>query len=70
MENSRQFLLLQTDIWQKTDIGCLWLWFAKLLQRAKKVVSNSLGQVDFAIGLVNSVFILPDGLVMFFEEFE
>ena len=40
------------------------------IQRAKKVVSNSPGLVDFAIGLVNSVFNLPDGQVMFFEEFE
>ena len=39
-------------------------------QRAKKVVSNSPGLVDFAIGLVNSVFNLPNGQVMFFEEFE
>ena len=39
-------------------------------QRAKKVVSDSLGSVDFAIGLVNSVFNLRDGQVMFFEEFE
>ena len=39
-------------------------------QRAKEVVSNSPGLVDFAIGLVNSVFNLPDGQVMFFEEFE
>ena len=39
-------------------------------QRAKKVVSDSLGLVDFAIGPVNSVFNLPDGQVMFFEEFE
>ena len=39
-------------------------------QRAKKVVSESLGLVDFAIGLVNSVFNLPDWQVMFFEEFE
>ena len=39
-------------------------------QRAKKGVSNSPGLVDFAIGLVNSVFDLPDGQVMFFEEFE
>ena len=29
-------------------------------QRAKKVVSDSPGLVDFAIGLVNSVFNLPD----------
>ena len=41
-----------------------------LFQRAKKVVSDSPGLVDFAIGLVTSVFNLPDGQVMFFEEFE
>ena len=28
------------------------------------------GLVDFAIGLVNSVFNLPDGQVLFFEEFK
>ena len=39
-------------------------------QRAKKVLSDSPGLVDFAIGLMNSVFNLPDGLVMFYEEFE
>ena len=39
-------------------------------QRAKKVVSDSPGLVDLAIGLVNSVFNLPDGQVMFYEEFE
>ena len=41
-----------------------------MAQRAKKVVSDSLGLVDFAYGLVNSVFNLPNGQVMFFEEFE
>ena len=41
-----------------------------ITQHAKKVVSNSSGLVDFAIGLVNSVFNLPDGQVKFFEEFE
>ena len=41
-----------------------------LVQRAKKVVSGIQGLVDFAIGLVNSVFNLPDGQVMFYEEFE
>ena len=35
-------------------------------QRAKKVVSDSLGLVDFAIGPVNSVSNLPDGQVIFF----
>ena len=39
-------------------------------QRVNKLVSDSPGLVDFAIGLVNSVFNLPDGQVMFFEEFE
>ena len=40
------------------------------MQRAKKVVSDSLGLVDFAIRLVNSDFHLPDGQVIFFYEFE
>ena len=35
-------------------------WF-KLYQHAKKVVSDSLGLVDFAIGLVIFVLDLPDG---------
>ena len=42
----------------------------KNLQRAKKEVSHSPGLVDLAIGLVKYVFNLPDGQVMFFEEFE
>ena len=33
-------------------------------------MSDSLGLVDFAIGLDNSVFNLPNGQVMFFEEFK
>ena len=37
---------------------------------AKKVLSDSPGLVDFAIVLVNSVFDLPDGQVMFYDEFE
>ena len=36
-------------------------------QRAKKVVSDSLGLVDFTIRLVNSVLNLPDGQVKYFE---
>ena len=39
-------------------------------QRAKQVVPNSLGLVDFAIRLVNSVFTLPNGQLIFFEEFK
>ena len=36
-------------------------------QRAKKVVSDSPGLVDFAIGLVNSVLNLPDGQAKIFQ---
>ena len=41
-----------------------------LKQRAKKVLSDSQGLVNFAIGLVNSVVNFPDGQVMSYEEFE
>ena len=44
----------------------MYLW----IQRAKKVVSDSPGLVDFAFGLVNSVLNLPNVQVMFFEEFK
>ena len=39
------------------------------MQQAKKVMSDSQGLVDFAIGLVNSVLNLPNGQVKYFEEF-
>ena len=43
----------------------------ELRQHAKKVVSDSLGLVDFTIELVNNyVLNLPDGQVKFFEEFK
>ena len=41
----------------------------QLGQRAKKVVSDSPGLVNFAIGLVNSVLNLPEGQVKFFGKF-
>ena len=44
--------------------------FIVWLQRTKKVVPDSPGIVDFAIGLVNSVINLPDGQVNFSEEFK
>ena len=47
-----------------------WREIQNAFQSAKKVLSDSLGLVDFAIGLVKSVFNLPNGQVMFFEEFE
>ena len=40
------------------------------IQRAKKVVSDSPGLVDFAIGLVFFVLNLPDGQVLFFGEIQ
>ena len=39
-------------------------------QCAKKVVSNSLRQVDFSIRVVNSVLNLPDRQMKCFEEFK
>ena len=39
-------------------------------QRAKRVVSNSPGLMDFAIGLVIFVLNLPDGQVLFFGEIQ
>ena len=39
--------------------------FESIQQRAKKVVSDSRGLVDFAIGLANFVLNLPDGQVKF-----
>ena len=44
--------------------------FVPLDQRAKKVVSDSVGPVNFAIRLVNSVTKLSVGQVKFFEEFK
>ena len=44
--------------------------FYLLVQRAKKVVSDSPGLVDFAIGLVIFVFNLPDGQVLFWGEIQ
>ena len=40
------------------------------VQRAKKVVSDSLGLVDFAIGLVIFALNLPDGQVLFLGEIQ
>ena len=44
--------------------------FNTLKQPAKKVVSNSPGLVDFAIGLVTFVLNLPDRQVLFFGEIQ
>ena len=41
-----------------------------MTQHAKKVMSDSLGLVDFAVGLVIFVLYLPDGQVLFFGEIQ
>ena len=41
-----------------------------MIQCAKKVVSNSPGLVDFAIGLVIFIRNLPDGQVLFLGEIQ
>ena len=48
--------------WQK--------WFKGEIQRAKKVVSDSPGLVDFAIGLVILVLNLPERQVLYFAEIQ
>ena len=55
---------IKLSVTVKTDDNHKWY------KRAKKVVSDSLGPVEFAIRLVNSVFNLPVGQVIYFEEFE
>ena len=72
-------------VWGQINLNSLISWFPSFpklsnnmgdgkwilhWQRAKKVVSDSPGLVDFTTGLVKSVFNLPDGQVMFFEEFK
>ena len=74
MKRTRKFNSIVPNIWNVfmdlTKDGSDLTRIKALTQRANKVVSDSPGLVDFAIGLVNSVFNLPDRQVMFFEEFE
>ena len=50
-----------------TDVSCCSTY---LMQCAKKVVSDSPGIVDFAIGLAIFVLNLADGQVLFFGEIQ
>ena len=54
----------------KTKISSTFDYNVILKQRAKKVVSDSPGLVDFAFGLVNSVLNLSDGQLNFFGKFK
>ena len=60
----KDFTLFNEDLLTEALIGLV-----SKTQHAKKVVSDSPGLVDFAIGLVNSVLNLPNGQMSFFEEF-
>ena len=73
--------LLWTDSKRKTEIILhnilsssltiiLLINFVSFVQRAKKVVPDSPGLMDFAIGLVVFVLNLPDGKVLFFGEIQ
>ena len=62
--------VLKTKTPQDSPPMTLNFWTLLIRQCAKKVVSDSLGLVDFSIRLVNSVFNLLDGQVMIFREFE
>ena len=53
--------------WWKKETAFSLVW---VTQRAKKVMSDSPGLVDFAIGLVIFVLNLPDGQVLFFGEIQ
>ena len=46
------------------------VWFLTCLQCVKKVVADSQGLVDFAIGLVIFVLNLPNGQVLFLGEIQ
>ena len=52
--------------------GCCWKVTVREIgeERTQKVVSDSPGLVDFAIGLVIFVLHLPDGQVLFFGEIQ
>ena len=53
------------------DMRLIWYWDTwKQWQRAKKVVSDSPGPADFAIGLVIFVLNSPDGQVLYFGEIQ
>ena len=65
----RTYLLIYVLAYVHTYI-CLYLLIYWLTQRAKKVMSDSLGLVDFPVGLVIFVVNLPNWQVLFLGEIQ
>ena len=59
------FRIFPLNMNQRPETATLLPFGLVVYQHAKKVVSDSLGLVDFAIGLVIFVLNLPDGQVFF-----
>ena len=59
------FQIFPLNMNQRPETATLLPFGLVVYQHAKKVVSDSLGLVDFAIGLVIFVLNLPDGQVFF-----
>ena len=59
------FQIFPLNMNQRPETATLLPFGLVVYQHAKKVVSDSLGLVDFAIGLVIFVLYLPDGQVFF-----
>ena len=59
------FQIFPLTVNQRPETATLLPFGLVVYQHAKKVVSDSLGLVDFAIGLVIFVLNLPDGQVFF-----
>ena len=52
------------------EVKIVVIYICKCVHAACKVVSDSLGPVDFTVGLVIFVLNLPDGQVLFFGEIQ
>ena len=63
-------MILGNPFHEHIHIGNCYFFFKKKPSACKESSVPNLGLVDLAIGLVKYVFNLPDGQVMFFEEFE
>ena len=66
MANSTNFL----EFFLTWQVVRRWYTINDTMQRGKKVVSDSLRLLDFAIGLVIFVLNLPNGQVLFFGKIQ